>query len=70
MVAGCGIYARWVFRYAGIRLADGQPFLSLLNYRSLLFASVVGGSDFVQGMVWRGVSWNRKRWVVGNQVMS
>lgn len=66
MEADCGIYARWVFRCAGVRLFGGQTFLSLLNYRSLLFAIVVGKSDFVQGMMWRGVSWNPRRWVVGN----
>ena len=45
------------------------PILS--NYRSLLFAgNVVGGFGFVQGMEWKGVTWNRRMWVVVTRVMS
>jgi hypothetical protein len=71
MVAGGGmIYARWVFRRAGIRSPGRQIVLSLVNYHSLLFArSDVVRSGFVQGMMWRGVSWNPRTWVVVTQVM-
>ena len=72
MVAGYGTTcARWVFRHAGIRSSGGRIILSLMNYRSLLFArSVAVRSDFVQEMMlWMWVSWNPRTWAVGTLVM-
>ena len=68
MVVDCGVICVWGF---GNHFSGGQTFQNLLNCRSLLFArSAVGGFDFVQGMMRRGVSWNLRKWVVVIQVIS